>query len=495
MRILIADDDRTSRIILRKFLGEFGHEVEEADDGLKALAFLRDNVVEIDLLVLDIMMPEMDGLTLLELIRRRYPLLPVIMLTSKGDRGFVKRALKLGASDFLDKPVKRDALRSAIREAVGNVSQKKLADSLETSMAVREVQAQLLDNSACDECGFTDSINFWFRPYSDAGGDFFLCRSGDRFCQVVLADVAGHDVKSSYAVAELRGILEGLGRMFEDPGELLKAINRVFVTRSGASDTFVCALCFFVDFERGEWRIANAGVPYPFIHRTSGASHWLRISGNMLGVLSAPSFETAVLRMAPGDTVLAFSDGLEEVLSHADVVESWSKVVDADSLRQRLDGFVQKNSLPSVELKDDILLLSLKQPCLDELDNRVPDLDLCLEMPGSLDEVEVMSGRLNELVHVYFDAMLEDDLASGFAGLLKNAVVHGNEGRRRSVVRVFVTVDASSRRFVVKVADEGRGFSLAEALAEAPNGSLATLNKRCSSLVVEEGTVVAVLEF
>lgn len=463
MRILIADDERTSRIILRKFLTDLGHDVEEADDGFSALRRLRDGADDTDLLVLDIMMPEMDGLTLLEIIRRRYPLLPVIMLTAKGERGFVKRALKLGASDFLDKPVKKDALRSAIREAVGNISQKTLVDSMQTSLAVREVQSQLLENSACEACAYVDSIHFWFRAFSDAGGDFFLCRSGGRFCQVVLADVAGHDVKSSYAVAELRGVLDGLGSRFEDPGELLKAVNRVFVTRSGASEKFICALCIFIDFERGEWRIANAGVPYPLIHRRSGGvAHWLRIGGNMLGVLDDPSFETAVVQMGPEDSVLAFSDGLEEILTHADVAERWSQAPD-ESLRVRLERFVEGGRLQNVELKDDILLLAMTQPPTAGVESRAAaDLEMALEMPCRASQVEPMLERIVELKWLYFGVHIDEaELRAGVEALLQRAVCAHSDGGARLDLPVAISVNTRDGVLKVSVLSDASGFDSA----------------------------------
>ncbi len=488
MRILIADDERTSRLILRKFLDEMGHLVEEADDGLTALRQLRDQADDIDLLILDIMMPEMDGLTLLEIIRRRYPLLPVIMLTAKGDRSFVKRALKLGASDFLDKPITRKDLQSAIREAIGNVSQKTLSDSLQTSQAVREVQSQLLEHAACDKCEQMNYIDFWFRPFSDAGGDFFLCRKGGRFCQVLLADVAGHDVKSSYAVAELRGVLQGLGAHFEEPAELLDAVNRVFATRSGAVEKFICALCVFADFKSGEWRIANAGVPYPYICRADGASHWLEISGNMLGVLDEPQFETAVLQMHEGDKLLAFSDGLEEVLSHERIVAGWRKCA-ADALRPAMDSFVQAEKLDKAKLKDDILLLGMEQPSIKTRDAEPAELRIEFETTGRESDMNRAVATLTSLADAYFQTDL-NYLTQALTALLDNAVKHGNGGRPRLPIKISTTIKRDSNSIGFAVADQGGGFDLDRAIAASPEGSLAKLNADTKSLTVHENKVV-----
>lgn len=361
MRVLLADDEQTSRLILDKHLTAAGFEVLETENGVQALDVLENGQASVDLMIIDIMMPEMDGLTLLEKVRARHPVLPVIMLTARDDRGSVKQALKLGASDYLDKPVRRSELLEAIQEAFEHPPQKLLRMSLETSSAVREVQSQLLEPSGFEECGTQDSLRFWFRPIADAGGDFFLCRKGEDCSQVLLADVAGHDVRSSYAVAELRGILDGVGRRFSGPADLLSALNAVFASREGAVDRFVCALCLFIDFERGGVRAANAGVPHLLLQKAGGRTVDVDINGVMLGVLPDGDFECAGIAMDSGDRLLGFTDGLEDFLGRDAVRRLWDECRPLE-LQSALDAFVEAADLARGKIPDDVLLMAVEQP-------------------------------------------------------------------------------------------------------------------------------------
>ncbi len=99
--IMAVDDEAGIRRLVKRILEEEGYSVVLAADGESALALLEGN--RPDLVLLDIMMPRLDGFQVLELIRRRYDI-PVIMLTGKGEAATVRDALVLGADDYVRKP-------------------------------------------------------------------------------------------------------------------------------------------------------------------------------------------------------------------------------------------------------------------------------------------------------------------------------------------------------------------------------------------------------
>jgi len=114
--ILIADDEKNIRATLARALGLEGYATEEAEDGARALA--RIETGDIDLLLLDLQMPVMDGLALLERLAGRDRRLPVIVLTAHGSIEKAVRAVRLGAVDFIEKPPSSERILVAVANAL-----------------------------------------------------------------------------------------------------------------------------------------------------------------------------------------------------------------------------------------------------------------------------------------------------------------------------------------------------------------------------------------
>ena len=116
--VLIIDDEPNVRLTYRVTLETEGFEVQEASDASAALRELADK--DFDLAIFDMRMPEMDGLELLESMRERNIQTPVVIITAYGEVPHAVRAMKLGAIDFLQKPLTPEALRSAVGEILGH---------------------------------------------------------------------------------------------------------------------------------------------------------------------------------------------------------------------------------------------------------------------------------------------------------------------------------------------------------------------------------------
>jgi DNA-binding NtrC family response regulator len=117
-RILIVDDEPNVRLMLRTALESVGHAVIEAGDGKAALDHLRDSAAACDLVVLDLLMPRMDGMELLMRLRAEKITVPVVILTAHGSIPEAVEAMKLGAIDFLTKPITPEALRRVAAEVI-----------------------------------------------------------------------------------------------------------------------------------------------------------------------------------------------------------------------------------------------------------------------------------------------------------------------------------------------------------------------------------------
>jgi DNA-binding NtrC family response regulator len=113
-RILVVDDEENARIALSKILAREGYEVASAGNGYEALNYLRDK--EVELIITDINMPEMNGLSFLRELSRSHPESNVIMVTAYGEVESYIEAMNLGALEYINKPVKIDELKKIIRK-------------------------------------------------------------------------------------------------------------------------------------------------------------------------------------------------------------------------------------------------------------------------------------------------------------------------------------------------------------------------------------------
>ncbi len=117
-KILVVDDNEEQVSIIKKALNAEGYSVSPATSGALALSILEKE--KVDVLVCDMSMPEMDGITLLKKVKEIYPGMPVIIITAFGDWGKYAEALREGAAEFLSKPFKMEELMKTIRKVLSS---------------------------------------------------------------------------------------------------------------------------------------------------------------------------------------------------------------------------------------------------------------------------------------------------------------------------------------------------------------------------------------
>jgi len=116
-KILVVDDEDDVRLFLQDFLSERDLEVHAAASGEEALQVM--DRVQPDIVLLDLMMPGMDGLACLELIKKKYPLTNIIMITALNDEARVAKAKKLGAHNYILKPFSLGYLETELMKLIG----------------------------------------------------------------------------------------------------------------------------------------------------------------------------------------------------------------------------------------------------------------------------------------------------------------------------------------------------------------------------------------
>ncbi len=122
-QILIIDDEPQIRSMLKLMLERDGHEVAEAPDGVEGIKIYRQNPA--DLIITDLIMPNKDGIGMIIDLKKEFPNVKIIAMSGGGlnkPEGYLKGAKKLGAACTLTKPIDRDEMLRAIKDALKSAS-------------------------------------------------------------------------------------------------------------------------------------------------------------------------------------------------------------------------------------------------------------------------------------------------------------------------------------------------------------------------------------
>ncbi len=346
--VLVVDDDANNRDLLSRRLRRMGYEAEVGHDGQHALALIGER--HFDVILLDVMMPGLDGFEVLKILREHHAAtdLPVIMATAKDDSEDVIHALGLGANDYVTKPldfpvvVARIQTQISLKRAVEQVRQleRRLAErniDLEEAnarmsrdlRAAARIQEALLPRSSPD----VPRLNFsWaFRPCDELAGDgLSAIKLDDHRVALYVLDVSGHGVASSLMSVSVGRLLsppsdassilvkggDGPDRLEPlPPAEVAAKLNRMFPFEVSTEQyfTFVYGL---LDGLTGDFRYTLAGHPGPVLLPAEGKAKILPGRGYPIGLADGPKpYNEWGIRLNPGDRLYLYSDGIPEAVS------------------------------------------------------------------------------------------------------------------------------------------------------------------------------------
>jgi len=323
-RLLVVDDVEANRDLLARRLRQMGHGVETATNGREALERMRAE--PFDLVLLDVMMPEMDGLEVLEVLRTEEALrgIPVVMVSAVQEMESVVRCIELGATDYLPKPFNVVLLKARVESSL---EKKRLRDreqlharSLERELEIgRNIQTSFLPRALPGLPGW--EIAAALRPARQVGGDFydaFLLPGGA--LALVLADVCDKGVGAALFMAVFRSLIrvtsERVAAGGATAGEVLREtvipINEYVTRTHGDANMFATTFAAVLDPGTGVMAWLNAGHEPPFLRRVGGALSRLPPTGPAVGLLPAMAFGVREELMAHGDLLFAYSDGVTE---------------------------------------------------------------------------------------------------------------------------------------------------------------------------------------
>ncbi len=320
--ILVIDDDRASRRMLVRALGEAGYDCRESASGVEALALLHaDSPV---LLLLDLDMPEVDGAEVLKRLRADpdagIAQLPAIMLTGHGGEESEVLCLEAGANDFVTKPINLPVLRARIEtqlrlQSLRQQLQRQNGEleawraNLERDLAAaRLTQQSLIPQKPPALPGW--EVSAAYRPVIQVGGDIYgWLRMNDGRVLFWIADATGHGAAAALLTTLAKLLFQHGSVEHKRPAKIMKAVNNDFRSIFGAR-SFMTAMCVALDPVTGRASVVGAGHPPLVVTRAMGAAELVLSSAPPLGLLERSQFTETAIELQPGDGFLLYTDGL-----------------------------------------------------------------------------------------------------------------------------------------------------------------------------------------
>lgn len=330
-RVLVVDDNRINRNLLLALLERGGiHQVEQAEDGNDGLARLE--MFNPDLILLDLMMPRLDGFEMCKQLRAdpRWKNLPVLVQSSLNRAEDRARAFAAGATDYVTKPINAVELLARVRI---HLHKRALLHDLEQyhSRAERELalarsmQERLLPSPArltSTEDSLGIAISAHFAPSSELGGDFWgKRRLLDGRLAVYLVDFSGHGVGAALNTFRLHAICQQLAAISDEPAAFLAAVNKRLCGLL-PSGQFATMLAGVIDPTAGLFHYASAGATAPMVWAHGDNAPQLGDGAGLpLGLLASIQYDSRSLPLPPGGRLFLYSDAAIEIPLGGDVLD------------------------------------------------------------------------------------------------------------------------------------------------------------------------------
>ena len=384
IKILSVDDEQDLELLLTQYFrrkirkGEY--EFYFAHNGLEALTLLL-KVKDIDIILSDINMPEMDGLTLLTKVNEmQNPALKCIMVSAYGDMGNIRSAMNNGAFDFATKPIDLEDLSVTIEKAIEQIAYIKAAqeehsqlESLKNDLAVAgEIQQAILPRVFPPFPENDDEMELaaLMTPARDVGGDFYdFFRIDSERIGLVMADVSGKDIPAAIFMAVSRTLIRTVGLQGITTGQCLTKSNELLCAES-VDSMFITVFYAIYNIKTGELEYCNGGHNAPYILRANGSVEQMPMSRNpLVGAVEGVDFQSDNTVLRAGDTLVMYTDGVNEAFN-ADFeqygeprMERILAQLKDKNCREIVDGMLADIRLfvGNAEQSDDITIMALKR--------------------------------------------------------------------------------------------------------------------------------------
>ena len=513
MKDLVAYDTVVNRQILQTLLRKDGHSVVLAEDGKQAVAQFEKE--QPDLIIMDLMMPEMDGKEATLLIKQRSGtrFVPVIFLTAVTDEKGLTECLASGGDDVLTKPYSLPLLRaklsawSRVQELHARVTEQKqeLESYRDRSFCEIEVANEIRAKILATPCMERMGIDYHVAPAAILGGDLVLAGTTPTgILHVLVGDFTGHGLSSAIGALPLADVFYRMTERGHALGDILREINRK-LNHTMPIGIFCAASAIEIDPVRGRASVWNGGLPPVLVINPSAGVRLQWASQHPpLGVLHAEEFMPNLesYDIQPGDQMILYTDGVIETRSPSGELFGEPRVHEAvtqgpashtfealvAALTAFADGGVQEDDITVVDVPCDIVLersaVGANPPSRERscqfpwhIEVRLgPDAMRTEDpLPDLMQLVSLLPGhaRHRERFFTVLTELLSNAIDHGVLGIQSNlktspdgfdAYYQERDRRLAALQEGYVQISlthapsASGARLMVRVEDSGAGF-------------------------------------
>ncbi len=325
MSIIIVDDNATNQLIIKAILNKAGYkDLKIASSAIELYSLLdmeSDSAAEsnVDLILMDMMMPEIDGLEACKTILQveRYKDVPIIFVTALGDSSKMAEALDAGASDYVMKPINKMELLARIRSALRlkreidwhKERDKQVKFKLELA---KKVQRNVLSQPINDE---NIAISAVYQPSSELAGDFYAWyRIDESRYGVILLDMMGHGIASSLVCMYISSVLKDTITRITKPDLVVQELNRYMnqlYKKEELLNYYFTAIYLVLDTEKRTVEYVNAGHP-PGKALIGGQVTLLTEGCCAVGLFETIEIRQGMISYEDHMKIVLYTDGLSE---------------------------------------------------------------------------------------------------------------------------------------------------------------------------------------
>lgn len=367
-RLLIVEDDAIQCKLYQAYLREQFHVTIKAN-GEEALNFLKNDTV--DLIISDIQMPKMGGFELRQRLESEKTFsIPFIFLSHLQDANTLMDATDLGIDDYLEKPIKKDALIHSILRVLARFNQVYRSLSQQVNQKITHTLLPQVELNSSDW-----KLAIQQRNTGHGGGDFVLSMSDEQTTQLLLADVMGHDESAKFFAYAYAGYIRGLMQNSDltKPAHLLSLLSDNAFKDQLLSQTMLTSCSVSLTSESAI-KISSAGHPAPLHIKKSDLTSQASLTtisteGTLLGLLPHTQYQETEVTLQKGERLALFTDGLFESgnsISERETLENTIKKQLISTLNLPLNIAVETvmntfDSLAGTPPNDDALLLIIEK--------------------------------------------------------------------------------------------------------------------------------------
>ena len=441
---ILAVDDTPENLDVVKGLLSDDYIVKAATSGAMALKIIEKQ--KPDLVLLDIMMPGMDGYEVCQHLKANDETrdIPVIFLTAMEQTTDEAQGFELGAADYITKPVNPPILKARVRT---HLALKQSMDELQAAYAIIKKHSDRMEQELnvghdiqmsmlpLEFPPFPErsefSLHATLKPAREVGGDFydFFFVDDDHLCLVV-GDVSGKGVPAALFMAVTKTMIKSQATDDPSPASIITRVNDDLSADNPAS-MFVTLFIAIVNTRTGEFRFTNAGHNPPYILRGDKLECLDQRHGPIIGAVEGVAFREDSASLNRADTLLIFTDGVTEAMSPADELYSEARlealVTNAKDGPEALTGRIiddVENYAAEAEQADDITILAYRAESQSDA-SEIQTLQL--SAAADLKEIERINSEFQEFalarnvppgpvqkVCIVLDELLNNIISYGF---------------------------------------------------------------------------------